>query len=51
MYNTYVESDSARKVQRKFQCKFQEVTTPQRETIQRIVNKFRHKNQTETECY
>jgi hypothetical protein len=38
MYNAYVKSDSARKVWRRFQLKYQDITVTHRETVYRIVN-------------
>jgi uncharacterized Fe-S cluster-containing MiaB family protein len=40
MYSTYVESSSAKRKEN-FQCKFQAVTVPHRETIDRTVIKLR----------
>lgn len=41
IYNTYVKSASARKIRVRLQCKFKDVTIPNRESIQWAVNKLR----------
>jgi transposase len=41
LYNTYVKSESARKCQQKFWCKFHFERVHSRKTIHNLVNKFR----------
>jgi hypothetical protein len=40
MCDIYVRSGSTRNVNRRFQCKFQDITVPYKETVHRIVNKL-----------
>jgi hypothetical protein len=41
LYDTFVKYGSARKCQRKFQCKFHDERVPSRQTIHNLVNKLR----------